>query len=378
MYAETSPAWVSMIGSAVSEPPPELLPRARVGDVVGELHRALQQARVQVEDVARVGLAARRTAQQQRHLPVGVGVLGEVVVHAQRVAAVVEEVLAHRAARVGRHELDRRGLIRGGGDDDRVFERAVFVECLRERDDGRHALADRDVHRDDAGVAVVDDRVDRDRGLAGLTVADDQLALAAADRDHRVDRLQAGLHRFLHRLALHDAGSLELGRAGLGGVHVTLAVQRASERIDDPPEQGLADGDLEQPAGALDGVALGDPLPFAEQHRADVVGLEVERKARDPVGQLEHLEGHAVLQAVQTRDAVRHREHGADLGELRLTGVEPLDAALQNARYLVRIDLHVHPLLSNFDWRGVVGALACKPHLPWSHRKRGGAAQRAQ
>ena len=35
----------------------------------------------------------------------------------------------------------------------------------------------------------------RDRGLAGLAVADDQLALAAADRDHRVDGLEAGLHR---------------------------------------------------------------------------------------------------------------------------------------------------------------------------------------
>ncbi len=91
----------------------------------------------------------------------------------------------------------------------------MFVERLRKRHNGRHALADRDVHGHDAGVLVVDDRVDRDRGLAGLPVADDQLSLAAADRDHRVDRLQADLHRFLDRLALDDAGGLELGRAAL-------------------------------------------------------------------------------------------------------------------------------------------------------------------
>ena len=48
---------------------------------------------------------------------------------------------------------------------------------------------------------LVDDRVDRHGGLAGLAVADDQLALAAADRHHRVDRLEAGLHRLRHRLA---------------------------------------------------------------------------------------------------------------------------------------------------------------------------------
>ena len=51
-----------------------------------------------------------------------------------------------------------------------------------------------------------------DRGLAGLAVADDQLALAAADRHHAVDRLEAGLHRLAHRLAIHDAGRDALDR----------------------------------------------------------------------------------------------------------------------------------------------------------------------
>jgi hypothetical protein len=55
---------------------------------------------------------------------------------------------------------------------------------------------------------LVEDRVDRDRGLAGLAVADDQLTLAAADRHHAVDRLQAGLHRLANRLAIGDAGAM--------------------------------------------------------------------------------------------------------------------------------------------------------------------------
>ena len=223
-----------------------------------------------------------------------------------------------------------------------VFSSApCFVERLRERDDGRHALADRDVHRDDAGVLVVDDRVDRDRRLAGLAVADDQLSLAAADRDHRVDRLQAGLHRFVDGLALDDAGGLELGRAALWSCRCRPC-RRAGARADrrsaraGPRRRGCRAG-----AGALDGVALGDVLPLAEQHRADVVGLEVQRQAGDAVGQLEQLEGHAVLEAMQARDAVGHRQHGADLGQLGAAAVESLDAALQDACYLVWIDLHV-------------------------------------
>ena len=84
---------------------------------------------------------------------------------------------------------------------------------LHDRRDGRRLLADRDVDADDALALLVDDRVDGDGGLAGAAVADDQLALAAADRDHRVDRLDARLQRLLHRLADDDARRLALDLA---------------------------------------------------------------------------------------------------------------------------------------------------------------------
>ena len=106
------------------------------------------------------------------------------------------------------------------------------------------------------------------------------------------------------------------------------------------PSSCVADGDLEQVAGALDGVALDDLLPVAEEHGADVVGLEVQREAGHVVRQLEHLERHAVLEAVDARDAVRDRQHGADLGQLGLAGVEALDAALEDGGDLVGLDLH--------------------------------------
>ena len=309
-------------------------------EVVVELHRALEQAAVQVEDVARVRLATRRAAQQQRHLAVRVRVLREVVVRDERGLAVVEEVLGHRAAGVRREELDRRGLVGRRGDDDRGVQRARLRERLGELHDRRQALADRDVHRDDAGVLVVDDRVDRDRRLARLAVADDELALTAADRDHRVDGLQAGLQRLGDRLTLHDARGLELGRAQLARLDVALAVQRLAERGDDAAEEGLADRDLEELVRALDGVALDDVLPVAEEHGAHVVGLEVQRQAAHAVRELEHLERHAVLEAVDARDAVAHGEDGADLGQLGRSLVEPLDAALEDGGDLVGLDLH--------------------------------------
>ena len=81
-------------------------------------------------------------------------------------------------------------------------------------------------------------------------------------------------------------------------------------------------------------------VPVAEEHGADVVGLEVEREAGDVVRELEHLERHRVLEAVDARDAVADGQDGADLGEVGLAVVEALDAALEDGGDLVGLDLH--------------------------------------
>ena len=65
-------------------------------------------------------------------------------------------------------------------------------------------------------------------------------------------------------------------------------------------------------------LALLDPLPVAEERRADVVLLEVEREARDAVLELEHLERDRRLEAVDAGDPVADLKDGADLGEVGL------------------------------------------------------------
>jgi hypothetical protein len=58
------------------------------------------------------------------------------------------------------------------------------------------------------------------------------------------------------------------------------------------------------------------------------------------VRQLEHLEGHGVLEAVDARDAVAHRQDRPHLGEVGLAGFEAFDPALEDGRDLVGLDLH--------------------------------------
>ena len=259
---------------------------------------------MQIEDVARISLAARRAAQQQRELAIGLRVLGKIIVNQQRVAAGVAEVLAHRAAAVRRDKLQRRRFRSGRRDHRGVFHRAVAVELVDHLRDGRALLPDRDVKALHVLAALVDDRVERDRGLAGLAVADDQLALAAPDLQHRVDRLDSGLQRLLDRLAADDAGRLDFDPPLLGGLDRSLAVDRLAERIDDASEQPFADRNLGDAAGALDLVALANRLRIAKQRRADVVFFEVEHHAENPVREFQQLAQRRVLQAVDARDTV--------------------------------------------------------------------------
>ncbi len=333
-----------MIGSAVSDPPPSSLLHLR---------RALQQARVQIEDVARVRLAARRTPQQQGDFAVRLRVLRQVVVDAQRMAAAVAEKLAHRACGIRSDVQQRRGIGGAGRDDDAVAERVGLFEDAHHLRDRRLLLADRVVDADDVLVALIDDGVDGHRGLAGLPVADDQLALAAADRHHRVDRFEAGLQRLAHRLAIDDARRDALDRHEGLRRNRTLAVDRLPQRIDDAAEQLFADGHRDDAAGALHDVAFLDLRVLAEQHGADAVFLEVQRDAEDAVRKLEHLAGHGALDAVHARDAVAERHDAADFGDVHLDGVAA-DLLADDLGNFFSFDVH------NLVCRGAPPPCACR------------------
>ena len=293
--------------------------------VFGQARRALEQPAVQIKHVTRKCLAAGRAFQHQRHLPVRHRVLGQIVVNNQRVHVVVHEPLAHRRTGEGREVLVGGRIARGGGHHDGVFQRAVFLEIL---DDLRHVctfLADGHVNRIkrpeilvaaldaflvDAGI--VDDGVDANRRLASLAVADDQLALAAADRDHRVHRHDTGLHRLADRLALDDARRNFLHRITLLRGNLTLAIDRPTQRIHHTPEQRLADGHGQQLAGGFHLVALGDAGVVAENHRAHFRLLEVQSEAHHAVAEVEHLVHHRASEALDLGHAVTdfaHRAH---------------------------------------------------------------------
>src|SRR2546421_544489 len=81
--------------------------------------------------------------------------------------------------------------------------------------------------------------------IAAESVADDQLALAAADRHHCVDGLEPCLHGLRHALSPDDAGRYFLDDIGRFRWYGSLAVDRLTERVDHAPDQLGTNGHFE-------------------------------------------------------------------------------------------------------------------------------------
>ena len=222
---------------------------------VGLVHLGgtLKETRVQVENVTGVGLTSRGTTEQQRHLTVGNGLLGQIVVDDNGVAAVVTEPLTHGGTGEGSNVLQRGGLGSGGSNDDGVLHGILLLKGLDELSDGGTLLTDGNVDTVEllllgaVGVVptlLVEHGVESDSGLTGLTVTNDQLTLTTADGNHGVDTLHTSLYGLVDGLTGQNTGGLKLSTALVLGVKGTLAINGVTESIDNTAEQLRADGDI--------------------------------------------------------------------------------------------------------------------------------------
>src|SRR5690606_35312996 len=133
---------------------------------------------------------------------------------------------------------------------------------------------------------------------AGLTVTDNQFALASANGNQGVNGLEAGGHRLMHRLARDNAGRLDVNAATLGGLDRTFTVDRIAESVDHATEQARSNRHVHDRAGALDDVAFLDVAVGAEDDDTDIVAFKVERHAANAAWELDHLAGLDIVEAI--------------------------------------------------------------------------------
>ena len=113
-------------------------------------------------------------------------------------------------------------------------------------------------------------------------------------------------------LAIDDAGSETLD--GEEGVRVdgTLVVDRCAESVYYSADEGFADGDGHDLAGALDLVAFGKFGVVTEEHGAHLVFVEVHGETGNAVRELNEFASHDLIEAVDAGDPIAERDDSAD------------------------------------------------------------------
>jgi hypothetical protein len=118
-----------------------------------------------------------------------------------------------------------------------------------------------------------------------LTVTNDQLTLTTSDGNHGVDGLETGLYGLVDGAAGQNTGGLELSTAALSGLEGTLSIDGVTESVNDTSEKSLADGNVDNLSGTLDGLTLLDETVRTEKHNTDLAGFQVHAHALDTGGE---------------------------------------------------------------------------------------------
>src|SRR4029079_19253249 len=102
--------------------------------------------------------------------------------------------------------------------------------------------------------------------LAGLSVADDQFSLSAADRDHCVNGLDARLQGLAYRLTCVDPGRHALNTGRARRVDRAFPIDRLADRVHHATDQGIADWNLCNTSRAFYRIAFLDAGIVPPQH----------------------------------------------------------------------------------------------------------------
>mmetsp|Transcript_24779 Transcript_24779/g.45972 ORF Transcript_24779/g.45972 Transcript_24779/m.45972 type:complete len:512 (+) Transcript_24779:271-1806(+) len=286
--------------------------------VAVHLGSTLQETGVEVEDISGVGLTTRRTTEQQRHLTVGNGLLGKIIVEDHSMLSVVTEVLSHGGTGVGGQELKRGGVGGSGGNDDAVVHGLLVIELTDKLGDGGSLLSNTNV---DTGQRIrlgllVDDGIDGNGGLTGLTITNDQFTLSTTNGDESINGLKAGKHRLGHGLTRDDSGGLNLRTGSLAVIEGGTSIDGLTDTVHDTSEELVTNGNVDNGTGTLDSVSLKNVTIITKNHNSHVVLLKVEGHAAETAGKDNHLSGLDVGKSINTSDTISNGDDRASLSVL--------------------------------------------------------------
>ncbi len=150
--------------------------------------------------------------------------MGQIVHHHQNITSLGRKTLGNRHCGIRRDINQPRRILVACGNDDGFIHHAAFTDGADYLGHRITSLANGTIDADHAGVPLVQDRIDCDRGLARLPVADDQFALSQPHGYGSIDRFQPGRKRPHNSAAVQDFRRLSFDRVQDGRIDRSLPV----------------------------------------------------------------------------------------------------------------------------------------------------------
>mmetsp|Transcript_17320 Transcript_17320/g.24659 ORF Transcript_17320/g.24659 Transcript_17320/m.24659 type:complete len:292 (+) Transcript_17320:580-1455(+) len=273
---------------------------------------------MEVENVTGVSLTTRRTTEEKRHLTVSNSLLGKIIIEDHSVLAIVTEEFSHSSSGVGSKELKRGRVGSSSSNNDAVTHGTLLIKLSYKLGDGGSLLSNTNV---DAckGVGLgllVDNCVNSNGGLSGLTITNDKLTLSKSNGDKGIYGLKAGKHGLGNGLTGDNSGGLNLSTRTSAGIKGSTSINGLTNSVDNTSKKLLTNRNIHNSSSTLDGVSLKNITIVTEDHNSDVVLLQVKGHTAETAGEDNHLSGLDIGKTVNTGDTVSNGNYRTSLGEL--------------------------------------------------------------
>ena len=295
---------------------------------VGFVHLgcSFQKAGVQVEDISGVSLTTWRSSKEERHLSVGDGLLGEIIIDDESVLAVISEVLTNSAAGVRGQELERSRVGGSSGDDAGVVHSLFGLKDSNNVGDGGSLLTDGGVDAVELLLGVIlvevllliDDGIDGDGSLTSLSITNDELTLSSTNRDEGIDTLEASLHGLVDRLSGDDTRSLKLNTLFLIGLNRAKTINGVTKGVDNTAKHALTNWDIDNGTSSLDNITFLDLSIVTKDDNTNIISLQVKGHTLDTGGELNHLSGLNLHETEYTSDTITNGNNSTKFFEVSL------------------------------------------------------------
>src|SRR5579863_7904183 len=205
----------------------------------------------------------------------------------------------------------------------------MLIQNLMCAGDRRILLTNSHVDTEEVFALLVDDSIDRDSGLTGLTVANDQFTLSTSDGDHTIDSFKASLYGCVHTLAGNNTRGDTFNRTEFVCINGTTVIEWLAQWINNTTEKGIANGHLDNASGGTDLVVFMNLCIVAKNRATDRFLFKVKGHTKDTCAcKFYQLKIFHILQAIDTGNTVLHCNDSADASRRCFGATEACDVFL--------------------------------------------------